>query len=104
MEYGGRDKENGHDSTEALKDSAGRIKSPLRTYFLKLAGRFGCAVIFQRDEDGLRYARKGMIISALVQSSNGLWEISHLTSELQRIVIKNKAISHACRLEAMGPE
>lgn len=86
------------------KDSAGKIANPGKTFFLRLAARCVRAVNLQRDADGLSYARKAMIITGLALNTNGIWEKSQLTPELQRIVTKHQAIFDASRLEAMQSE
>lgn len=86
------------------KDSAGKIANPGKTYFLRLAARCVRVVNLQRDADGLSYARKAMIITGLALNTNGIWEKSQLTPELQRIITKHQAIFDASRLEAMQSE
>ena len=84
------------------KDSSGKIANPGKTYFLRLAARCVRKVNEQRDADGLRYARKAMIITGMALNTNGLWEVSQLTPDLQRIVRKHASVFDASRNEAMS--
>lgn len=84
------------------KDSSGKIANPGKTYFLKLAAKCVRQVNQQRDEDGLTYARKAMIITGMALNTNGLWEVSQLTPDLQRIVRKHASVFEASRNEAMS--
>ena len=84
------------------KDSSGKIANPGKTYFLKLAARSIRQVNQQRDDDGLTYARRAMIITGMALNTNGLWEVYQLTPDLQRIVRKHASVFEASRNEAMS--
>ena len=84
------------------KDSAGKVHNPGKSYFLQLAARCVRDVNRERDEDGISFARKAMIITGLALNTNGLWEVRQLTPELQRIVHKHKQIFEATRSELMN--
>ena len=42
----------------------------------------------QRDSEGLTYARKAMIMTGIALNTNGRWEESQLTPQLQAIIQK----------------
>ena len=84
------------------KDSSGKIHNPGKSYFLHLAARCVREVNQQRDEDGICFARKAMVITGLALNTNGQWEVQQLTPELQRIVQKNHTVFDCARTTAMG--
>ena len=45
----------------------------------------------QRDENGITYARKAMILCGMSLNTNGIWEIGQLKPELQNIIRKHRA-------------
>lgn len=80
------------------KDS-GRLVNPGKTFFLRLAARCIRAVNLQRDSEGVQYARKAMIITGMAKNTNGLWEKSQLTPQLQAIIQKHASVFSAARSE-----
>lgn len=74
------------------KDSVGKVHNPEKLYFLQLAANCVRKFDQQRDEDGVSYARKAMILTGLALNTNGLRKIRQLTPELQRIVQKNQEV------------
>lgn len=71
------------------KDSTGKLLNPGKSFFLKLAARVVREVNHQRDENGITYARKAMILTGMALSVNGQWQVEQLTPELQKIVKKH---------------
>lgn len=78
---------NGH-----RKDSSELIQNPGKRFFLRLAAGSLRDVNQQQDENWLTYARKLMIMTGSALNINGLWQVTQLTSELQKIVKINKEL------------
>ena len=68
----------------------GRLPNPGKSFFLRLAADAINDVNAQRDENGLTYARKAMILCGLSLNTTGKWEISQLKPELQEIIKAQK--------------
>lgn len=75
------------------KDNYGRLVKPEKLFSLRLAAKCIREVNIQRDEDGVRYARKAMIIIGMAKNLNGVWEVVQLTPALQFIVKSTKHFS-----------
>lgn len=84
------------------KDSSGRLINPGKSFFLKLAAKAVREVNRQRDENGLSYARKAMIMTGMALNTNGQWEIGQLTPDLQRIVRKHQGVFYGTDSEEIG--
>ena len=67
-------------------DSSGKILNPGKQFFLSLAKKATDRVNRQREENGITYARKAMIMRGLALNTNGLWEEQPLTPKLQSII------------------
>ena len=83
------------------KDSSGKLRNPGKTFFLQLAAKCVREVNLQRDENGLSFARKAMIITGLALNTNGSWEVGQLTPDLQNIISSHKSVFDAARAKAM---
>lgn len=70
----------------------GRLPNPGKAFFLRLAAASVADVNAQRDENGISYARKAMIICGLALNTNGRWEERQLKPELQNIINKHRAL------------
>lgn len=82
---------------ELWKDKAGKVHSPSKTYLRKLVARCTREVRQQKNENEVSCARKAMIVMGLALNAHGVQEVGQLTSELQRIIAKRKAVLHAAR-------
>lgn len=71
-------------------DSSGRIKNPRKDVFLKLAKLSIDRVNRQRDENGMSYARKAIIIFGIALNTNRAWEEKQLSPVLKTIIIKHR--------------
>lgn len=71
------------------KDNSGKLFNPGKLFFLRLAADAVRDVNRQRDSDGLSFARKAMIMTGMALNTNGQWEVSQLTPQLQNIVSKH---------------
>lgn len=69
-------------------DALGNIKNPGKSFFLELTKKATDQVNRQRDENGITYARKAMIMCGLALNTNGLWEEKQLTPKLQELIRK----------------
>ena len=58
----------------------------------------------QRDEQGLQYARKAMILTGMARNTNRLWEVTQLTPHLQAIVQKHKNVFDAARTGSINQQ
>ena len=45
----------------------------------------------KRDEEGLTFARKAMILTGMAFKTNGVWEEGQFTPELQNIIQKHRS-------------
>ena len=70
---------------------SGLLPNPGNAYFLRLAADVVRDVNDQRDENGITYARKAMILCGMSLNTNGIWEIGQLKPELQNIIRKHRA-------------
>lgn len=75
-------------------DTSGRIENSGKQFLLQIAKKCVYNVNKQRHDRGILYARKAIILCALEVNTNGLWEISYLTSQLQNIVRKHCSYFH----------
>lgn len=75
-------------NNKARKDNAwsGKLKNPGKQYFLNLADECIKAVNEKRDENGLSYARKAMIMCGLSKGVDGIWRETQLFQHLQGII------------------
>jgi len=71
-------------------DSSGKVRNPGKHFFPKRAKKAVDRVNRQRDENGISYARKAMIMCGLALNTNGNWEIEQLTPALQTIIRKHR--------------
>ena len=72
------------------KDKSGRSANPRKTFFLRLASLDVQVVNKQRDGRGLTYARNAMIMTGMALKTNGRWEVTQLTPQLQNLIQKHK--------------
>ena len=70
---------------------SGRLPNPGKSFFLRLAADSVSDVIKQRDQHGIFYARKAMILCRMALNTNGRWEVGQLKLVLQNIVMKHRA-------------
>lgn len=70
---------------------SGKIPNPCKLFLLKLSASAVQDVNAQRDKEGLRYARRSMIMTGISLNGNGNWEELHLSQQLQSIVAKHRA-------------
>ena len=67
----------------------GRLSNPGKAFFLRIAAEAVAVINSQRDENGLTYARKAMIMCGMALNTNGKWEETQLKPELQHIINKH---------------
>lgn len=72
------------------KDSKGRLCNPGKSFLLKLDARVVREVNLEMDSDGLRFARKAMIITGISLNTNGAWGVQQLMHTLQSIMLKHR--------------
>ena len=66
------------------------LSNPRKSFFLRFSTDAVAYVNAQRDKNGLKYARKAIIIFEMALNTNGKWEEGHLKPELQRIINKHR--------------
>ena len=76
-------------------DSSGKIMNPGKLFFLSLATKATDRVDRHRDENGITYTRKAMIMCGLALNTNGLWEEQQLTPRLQSIIRRYRPELHS---------
>lgn len=72
------------------KESFGKLFNPWKYFFIRLEGCGVQAFKRQRDSYGLSFARNAMIMTGTALNTNGPWEVSQLTPQLQQIVSKHR--------------
>ena len=72
--------------------TGGKLPNPGKSFFLRLASDSVRDVNLQRDENGLTYARKAMILCGLSLNTNGKWEETQLKPELQNIISRHRSV------------
>ena len=77
-------------------DQNGNVKhiglNPGKEFFFRMVANSVRDDNAMRDNNGLSYARKAMIMCGMALNTNGLWEVSQLKPSLQNIVRKHRAI------------
>lgn len=74
------------------KNSSKLIQNPGKSFFLKLTVDSVRDVNLEQNENGLMYACKAMVMTAMALNVNGLWQTAQLTPKLQRMVKGNKEL------------
>lgn len=66
----------------------GRLKSPGKNFYSRLAAESVREVNAMREKHGVSYSRKAMIMPGMYLNVNDLWEESQLSHDLQTIIEK----------------
>ena len=83
---------------------SGKLKNPVKSFFLELAAKAVKDVYNQRDNNSLFYARKAMIRTGMALNLNGLWEEMQLFTDLQGIIAKHSNHFDGQPIEETGPK
>lgn len=73
-------------------NGSGKLANPGKYYFLKLGARAVQMARAKKDEDGINFARKSMVMCGLSLDTDGVWRVSQLKAELQVLVARHREL------------
>lgn len=82
--------QDGHDQGRRVEGQIWLPTQPRKGFFLCLADDAVRDVNRQFDADSLTYSRKAMIMTRMALNTKGIWQVSQLTPDLQRIMITDR--------------